>query len=708
MFQRHCAVSIREESFARASRAAAAAILSLAACGGGTALAPAPCPEVTAPRAVAADAAPTAGESTSAGSSGAASAPSGPAPLAVAPPDVMLVRDGIPEIPEALRAALAPYLDARGAFVERLSDDAGTLLLSTRFADTYQLHLVRRPLGARTQVTFLREPVDAATLVPGTRDQIVYATDVGGDENTQLYRLDPSTGETTLLTDGRSRHAAFVFSEDGRQLAYNGNARNGRDMDLYLGDGRAASAGRLLVERAGQWTPLSFSPDGARLLASEYVSINDSRLHVVDLERRAVTRVTPAEPVASYRAAVWARDGRALYVASDREGDFVELYRLDLATGGFTPLSRELRWNVEQLTLSRDGRTLAFTINEDGYSRLYLLDTRTGRKRRVQPAGLPEGVISALHFAHGAGAAGTTLAMTVTAPTAPADAWTIDTRTGRATQWTQTEVGGLDRSRFVAPELVRFRAFDGREIPAFYYRPRGQGPFPVVVDIHGGPEAQSRPTFHAVRQYLVDRAGMAVLVPNVRGSDGYGKAYLLLDNADKREDSVKDIGALLDWVATRPELDARRAAVIGGSYGGYMVLASLVHFGERLRAGVDMVGIANFVTFLENTSAYRRDLRRAEYGDERDPAMRELLTRISPVTNAGRIRSALFVAHGANDPRVPVGEAEQIVRAVRQNGQDVWYMLARNEGHGFDKKTNRDAYVEAMVAFLTRHLGPTR
>jgi dipeptidyl aminopeptidase/acylaminoacyl peptidase len=663
------------------------------ACGGvGTTVAPPVCPEpVTVP---------------SAESAPAADAPATePAPLGAAPLDVVLVRDGIPGIPRSLRDALAPYLDARGAFVERLSDDASTLLVSTRFGDTYQIHVVERPMGARTQVTFLREPVDAATLVPGTRDQVLYATDSGGDENTQLYRLDLTTGQTTLLTDGRSRHAAFVLSEDGRALAYNGNARNGRDLDLYLGDGRTQASGRLLVEREGQWTPLSFSPDGRRLLVSEYLSIHDSRLHVVDLESRSVTRVTPIEPVASYRAAVWARDGRSLYVASDRESDFIELFRLDLATGAFTPLSRELRWNVEEISLSRDGRTLAFTINEDGYSRLYLLDTRNGRARRMQPAGMPEGVISSLHFARGPGAAASTLAMTVTGPTAPADAWTVNVRTGRATQWTRTEVGGLDRSRFVAPELVRYRSFDGLEIPVFSYRPPGEGPFPVVIDIHGGPEAQSRPTFNAVRQYLLGRAGLAVLVPNVRGSDGYGKSYLRLDDAEKREDSVKDIGALLDWVASRPELDARRVAVIGGSYGGYMVLASLVHFGDRLRAGVDVVGIANFVTFLENTSAYRRDLRRAEYGDERDPAMRELLTRISPVTNAARIRSALFVAHGANDPRVPVGEAEQIVRAVRQNGQDVWYMLARNEGHGFDKKSNRDAYVEAMAAFLDRHLG---
>lgn len=251
---------------------------------------------------------------------------------------------------------------------------------------------------------------------------------------------------------------------------------------------------------------------------------------------------------------------------------------------------------------------------------------------------------------------------------------------------------------------MRFPSFDGRQIPAFFYPAKAPGPRPVVVWIHGGPEAQARPEFSATIQYLTTESGISVLVPNVRGSDGYGKSYLLLDNADKREDSVKDIGALLDFVAKQPDLDKSRVAVLGGSYGGYMVLASLTHFPERIVAGVDVVGISNFITFLENTSPYRRDLRRAEYGDERDPKMRDLLAKISPTNNVQRIRSALFVAHGANDPRVPAAEAEQIVSRVRQSGKDVWYMLAKNEGHGFTRKENRDAFALLSVLFLEKHL----
>jgi dipeptidyl aminopeptidase/acylaminoacyl peptidase len=631
-----------------------------------------------------------------------APAPDAGVPDATSPvAEATLVTEGIPEASAAFRVDLAPWLDSRNAFVESITDDGSAMLVSTRFANTYQLHVVRRPGGARTQVTFLPEPVEGGTFVPGAPGAIVYATDVGGSEDTQLYRLELATGTTTRLTDGTSRHLGFVFAEAGDQLAFSGNARNGRDMDVYVSDGRTQASARLVVEGTGQWTPEAFSPDGKKLLVAEYVSINDSRLHLVDLATRQVTRVTPPEPVAAYRAAVFSRDGRTLYVTSDREGDFVELYELTLATGAFRPLTRDLRWNVEELALSPDGRTLMFTINEDGYGSLHALDTRTRWHAPVALAGAPRGVISGLHYA----ARADRLAFTLNAPTAPGDAYTRDGRTGRVERWTETEVGGLDRSRFVAPEQVRFRSFDGREIPCAYYRPAGPGPFPVVLDVHGGPEAQARPLFNPVRQYLVARAGVAVLVPNVRGSDGYGKSYLLLDNGERREDSVRDLGALLDWVGTRPELDAARVGIYGGSYGGYMVLAALATYPERLRAGVDMVGIANFVTFLENTAPYRRDLRRAEYGDERDPAMRALLTRISPVTNAARIRSALFVAHGANDPRVPVGEAEQIVRAVRGNGLDVWYMLARNEGHGYDKKENRDAFASAWVRFFLDKLG---
>ncbi|RLB50779.1 MAG: S9 family peptidase, partial [Deltaproteobacteria bacterium] len=450
----------------------------------------------------------------------------------------------------------------------------------------------------------------------------------------------------------------------------------------------------------GHWVPLDWSRDGKQLLLAEYISINDSRLYVVDVATKKVTCISPEAPRASYRAALFDQSGKNVYLATDREGEHVELYEVAIASGKHQPLSRHLKWNVAELALSSDGRTLAFTVNEGGWGTLRLLDTRTGREL-PKPA-VPKGIVIGLRFARGA----PVLGFTLLGPTESGDAYSWDLRRKQLTRWTESEVGGLDPARFVAPELIEFPSFDGRKIPAFYYRPRTQGSHPVVVRIHGGPEGQARPYFRAMIQYLVVERQVAVLVPNVRGSDGYGKSYLLLDNGFKREDSVKDIGALLDEIARRPELDEKRVAVLGGSYGGYMVLASLVHFGDRIVAGIDYVGISNFVTFLKNTKAYRRDLRRAEYGDERDPKMHDHLQRISPSTNAHTIVSALFVAHGANDPRVPLSETEQIVEAVRKQGRDVWYLVANNEGHGFRKKDNRDLFNELTVLFLERHLRP--
>ncbi|RPI80293.1 MAG: S9 family peptidase, partial [Planctomycetaceae bacterium] len=336
---------------------------------------------------------------------------------------------------------------------------------------------------------------------------------------------------------------------------------------------------------------------------------------------------------------------------------------------------------------------VAFTTNEDGGSALYLL---TGAERRRFE--LPLGTVAGIEFSPD----GRQLGFTLGRADQPADAHSVDLSSGQLTRWTYSEVGGLDPATFVGARLIRFPSFDGREVPAYVFAPRQAAPsrkVPVLIDIHGGPESQYRPAFNGIDQFFCQELGFAVVRPNVRGSAGYGKTYLRLDNAEKREDSVRDIGALLDWIARQPELDASRVAVMGGSYGGYMTLASLTNFGERIKAGVDIVGIASFRSFLKNTSSYRQDLRRAEYGDERDPRMREFFERIDPLENAGRIRSSLLVAHGRNDPRVPFSEAEQIVAKVRATGRPVWTVYADNEGHGFAKRPNRD-YLTAVIALF--------
>jgi dipeptidyl aminopeptidase/acylaminoacyl peptidase len=620
-----------------------------------------------------------------------------PAPSAAAgASDSPIVLEGTPEVPAELKRKLKRYASTRSASMAALSDDGTAMLITTRFGDTEQAHVVKMPMGDRKQLTFGDEPLRQPQFVPGSTTAITYLTDIGGNEKYQVARMELATGAVSLLTDGKSRNPSYEWALDGSRLAFSSNARNGKDIDIWISDGK--SPGKLALERQGDWTPIDWSSDGKRLLLREMISINDMRLHVLDTGSGQAKRVTPESPVASYRTAVFDPRGERIFATTDREGEFVELYEIDLATGNHTPLSRDIAWNVESVAIASDGKTIAFVTNEGGFGKLRLLDVKT-RKALPSPD-LPQGIVSGLRFAGKA----PVLGFTVFGPTRSGDAYTYDLRSGKLARWTESEQGGLDPSSFVAPTLIEYPTFDGKQIPAFYYKPRGNGPHPVLVIIHGGPEAQVRPFFNPFAQYLLVESGIAVIEPNVRGSDGYGKSWLLLDNAEKREDSVKDIGALLDWVGKQSELDAGRVAVYGGSYGGYMVLASLVHFGDRLKAGIDYVGISNFVSFLENTEAYRRDLRRAEYGDERKPEMREHLQRISPSNRAGEIESALFVVHGANDPRVPASEAEAIVKAVRGQGRDVWYYLAKNEGHGFRKLPNRELLYQLAVLFLERHL----
>jgi dipeptidyl aminopeptidase/acylaminoacyl peptidase len=621
-------------------------------------------------------------------------------PAAPPAPTGPLIVEGAPEVPAALRDKMLQYLEARSAGVRDISDDGKTLLVATRFGSSDQLHIVAQPLGARRQVTFGGDSVKQAAFVPGRKDAFVFARDTGGNENFQLYLGDTTAGTTVLLTDGKSRHGAFAFSRDGRQLAFTSNARNGRDMDVWLAPVADPNARRLVFERSGHWNVLGFSPDGKALLMQQFQSIERSSLHLGDLGGGTVRPLTSNYPDASFRTGAFSPDGRTLWALSDADADVVGLWTAELSadTVAWRPLTRDIPWNIEDFAIAPDGGTVVFAANEDGLSMLRTYDVK---RQRIAPGpALPDTIVGGLGFARKA----PVLAFTASGSTRNGDAMTFDMRTKAITRWTESEVGGLNPASFIAAETFRYDSFDGLKVPAFIYRPRGKGPHPVVINIHGGPESQSRPTFSALAQYLARESGIAVIFPNVRGSDGYGRRWLGLDNGRLREDSVRDIGALLDWVAKQPDLDASRVAVMGGSYGGYMVLASLVHFGDRLRAGIDVVGISDFVTFLENTAEYRRHLRRAEYGDESDPEMRAFLKSISPLTHVDRLRSALFVAHGANDPRVPLSEALQVAEAVKAKGREVWTMVAMNEGHGFARRENRDMWLWLSVMFLEKHL----
>ena len=626
-----------------------------------------------------------------------------PPTLAVAQTEAVTL-EGVPEIPSELVDRLSQYQAARRASLADVHADGQRILVSTRLGEVPQIHLVDHPGGARTQLTFRTERSHSPRFVPGGEGAVLFMGDIGGDEQHQIFRLDPTTGLTTLLTTPGVRNTGPIWDDAGARLVWASTERNGKDFDLWIGDGASRETAKLLVEGEGYFNAASWSSDGALLLAQEYVSAADSRLHLVDVAEGTRQRIAGGtrKDTAAWDAAVFGRGTDELFVTSDKGGEFIQLYR-GTRKGkrwSWEPLTDDISWDVSTIAITRDRQTLAFTINEGGWSTLYTLDVATGERSKV--GGLPKGLIYGLRFA----AQAPVLGFSLSGPDRTTDAWTTHLETGAITQWTFSEIGGLDPRRFIEPELITYESFDGLEVPAFYYRPAGSGPFPVMIDIHGGPEGQARPWFSAAKQYWCKELGVAILVPNVRGSTGYGRSYHLLDNGMKREDSVQDIGALLDWIATRPELDSDRVGVVGGSYGGYMVLASLVHFGDRLKLGIDRVGISSFVTFLENTKEYRRDVRRAEYGDERDPAMREFLEGISPLNQVDRITSALFVSQGANDPRVPASEAAQIVAAVREQGGEVWYMLAHNEGHGFRRQSNRDLWLQAATLFLEQHLLP--
>jgi len=646
-----------------------------------------------------------------------------------------LIFDGIPVEEVMAEAELPLVLESRSAsFVDWLAD--GSMVIATRFGNTTQLHRVRAPLAMREQFTFKSEPVTAAVAHPYDANRLLFLKDEGGNERLQIWLRDMESGEERLLTDGRSRHGQPVFARDGRRVAFHGNARDGASNDLYLADIDSPAAPRLLL--AGGSDALyvqDWSLTDRQVAVIRYRSITDSELFLLDVDTGEQVRVEPAvafngangngngngrrrngaaPATVSVAQARFAHDGRGLFYISDRGGEFPGLHYYDVYTREVRDLTPGTNWDVERFDLSRDGRFVAYTRNEGGVDRLVLHDL--GLKADVLlPALPPNAVISSLRFDKDS----RRLAVSLETAVSPEDVYVyeLDTSAGATVpptatlvRWTQSETGPLDPAKFAAAQLVHFPTWDQvgnrpRMIPAFVYRPQGPGPHPVIIDIHGGPESQHRPGWSSFRQYLVGELGFAVVAPNVRGSSGYGRSYLSLDDGLLREDAVRDIGALLVWIGLQPDLDRNRVVVAGGSYGGYMALASMVHYSDRLAGGIDTVGISNFVTFLTNTSDYRRDLRRAEYGDERDPRMRAHLQAISPLTNAAQIRKPLLIVQGLNDPRVPASESEQMMAMVRARGGEVWYLAARDEGHGFRKKANSDVYRATMVAFLKRLAG---
>ncbi|MEO0811404.1 MAG: prolyl oligopeptidase family serine peptidase, partial [Myxococcota bacterium] len=633
----------------------------------------------------------------------ACASPNAPAPLAEKPAgpdetsrrvlnDGNLVLEDVPEIPKEIVESLNRYQNVRAAGFLAWNAAGTSLYVSSRFGDVSQVHRIDAPGGARHQLTYFREPIGSVSRQPGS-ERLSFTRDAGGNEYSQIFVFDPREGTSRMLTDGESRNSPAVWDRSGSRFAFQSTRRNGKSNDIWMMAPGAPEKARLILESpdGSWWGPVEFSKDGKKLLVMNYVSTTNASIHLLDLE--SGERVLLAGGGSYNQPVAFDDEGEGLWLITDQSGEFRTLAWAPLkGDAAPEPITSSIPWNIDSGRLSEDRTRGVFVVNEGGRSSGYLFDPKTRAFRRIDT--LPVGLIKGMGFSP----MGNRLALTLSTPKTPSDTYVLELErgaldSGKLTRWSFSEVGGLDTASFREPELIEYPTFDTvadrtRTIPAWFYRPEGDGPFPVVISIHGGPEGQARPSFSSTYQMWMKELGVAILVPNVRGSSGYGKSYVSLDNGFQREDSVKDIGALLDWIEGQPELDANRVAVFGGSYGGYMVLSSAVHYSSRLKAAVDIVGISNFVTFLENTKDYRRDLRRVEYGDERDPKMRAHLQAISPLNNVEKIKVPLFVIQGENDPRVPVSEAVQMVAAIRGRGRDVWYMNALNEGHGYRKKEN--------------------
>jgi dipeptidyl aminopeptidase/acylaminoacyl peptidase len=619
-----------------------------------------------------------------------------------------LIYESIPPRDTQLAERLGLYRQSRQAtFLDWLPD--GAMLVATRFGDVEQVHRIATPLGVREQLTFYPDPVSAARaprVAPtnGQGNAFVFLKDQGGDENAQLYYYS-SSANVQQLTKGKFLHGSPIWSHDGKRVAFYGNERDGISYDVYVVDiaGPTPNAAPRLVAGGQQdtWYPLDWSPDDRKLLLWKYVSINESYLYIADVYTGTITPVDESARKIGIKLAKFAPDGRGIYLASDEDGEFAQLRYVDPVSHETRKLTDKIPWDIEDFDVSTDGRYVAYVANDDGRSKLTVLDTIG--KLEQSPPGIPEGRVINLRFDK----TGRRLGFSAESAQAPRDVYVYDLTKNALERWTRSEVGPLDVGSFVPAELVRYPTWDRvaggqRMISAYLYRPRSAGPHPVVIDIHGGPESQSRAVWNPFVQFLVNELGYAVIQPNVRGSSGYGKTFLKLDNGVLREDAVKDIGSLIVWLGLQPMFDRDHVAVMGGSYGGYMSLAALAAYGDRLKGGIDEVGISNFVSFLENTAPYRRDLRRAEYGDERDPRMRAFLNQISPVNKVALIRRPLLLVEGLNDPRVPPNEAQQIAWRMRSKGSEVWYLAAKDEGHGFRKKANEDVYLETVAMFLNK------
>jgi len=629
---------------------------------------------------------------------------------------------------------LERYLNVRSAHGASWAPDGDSIAFLLDTTGVPQVWTVDAPGAWPVQHTTFEERVTFVDYSP-TRNELVFGMDEGGNERAQLHRLDLDDGQIDDLTQRPdAKHRWGGWDSEGDRFAFASNRRDEAVFDLYVQHREDRGDDAELIADGDGWLSLAgWSPSDDRLLVHEARSSFDHELHVLDVTSGDLQQVTDHEGDIRYSSPEWAPDGEGIYLATDEDADTRSLCYLELATGDIETVWDGGDWEVGGVVVDEDSGLVIASRNVDGDTDLAVGSLAGSAEIDPLPAPqLPGRVAGGVDVAPD----GTRFSITTTGRSTNANVFVVDVddvdvtsiagtgfradagRDGSQSdtdplsveRWTDAPTAGIPRETFRDPELVRYETFDGREIPALFTMPGDDGAdgtavedgsLPVIVDVHGGPESQRRPSFSAVQQYFLAR-GYALFEPNVRGSTGYGREYTHLDDVERRMDSVADLAAGHDWLAEHPAIDDDRIAVKGGSYGGFMVLAAMTAYPDRWAAGVDVVGIANFVTFLENTGDWRRELREAEYGSLEDD--RDLLERISPINSIDSIDAPLFVAHGANDPRVPLGEAEQVADAAREQGVPVELLVFDDEGHGFSKLENRIESTERIASFLDEHV----
>ncbi len=627
-----------------------------------------------------------------------------PAQADVIRPSDNLVLENIPAIPASIAEKAFQYGEVRAAALQDWDPTRHEMLIVTRFADVPQVHLVKMPGGARTQLTFFPDRVTRAHYGPKGSNYFIFVKDVGGGEWFQFYRYDLADGAITLLTDGKSRNTGGVFAHNDNRFVYSSTRRSGHDSDIWIMDATNPKSDHMLLQvEGGGWGATDWSPGNKKLLVQQEISANQSYLWLVDAasgEKKLLTPKNSQEEV-FYGRGTFSKNGQGFYATTDRDSEFQRLAYFDLATMQPAYLTSDIKWDVDDFALSDDGKTLAFITNEDGLSKLYLMDTASRKYHAV--SGLPAGQVFGPLFHKNS----RDLGFVINSAKSPSDVYSLDAATGKVERWTSSETGGLNTANFAEPQLIKWQTFDGKTISGFLYAPdpkKFPGKRPVMVNIHGGPEGQFRPGFLGRNNYYLNELGVALIFPNVRGSTGYGKTFLKLDNGINRDHTHKDIGALLDWIKQNPNLDAGKIMITGGSYGGYMTWAVAYEYNDKICCSLPVVGPSNLVTLLEHTEAYRRDLRRVEYGDERDPQIRAYLEKTAPLNNSEKIRKPVFAVVGKNDPRVPWSESRQMLDKLKGNGITTWFLMANDEGHGYAKKKNQDFQFYATVMFVRQFL----